>query len=140
MPWLEVPDWRSWESYAASMSDITPEDHTDISIEADPAVIADSEVNAEPTVITGTLNIVLPDDFFTQAPVAFPDDQLPALEPEPEPEPEPGLVGPEPERLPPLIRNTISDAQPQAAPTVADPEAYAAKLTLSRSERKRLGL
>jgi hypothetical protein len=160
MTWLEVPDWRAWESYAAPMTDtsdippalielgfIAPEGD-----ELDPAVVADSEAGSppEPIVITGTMHIVLEDaDVLEPAPELLDLDVQPEFPSEAPPEEPPveellpaaELVGPEPERI------TEPFVTPPSAPTSHEPpfesiDAFArrkSKESMSRNERLRRG-
>lgn len=131
MPWLEVPDWRSWESYAAPMSDITPEDPTH---ELDDTVVADSETNAkpEPIVITGTIDIRFEgDDELAPADVTLLDLELAPEFPttsEPERMPEPVVVEPPA----PLNHEPVVLTAEQA-------ERKALKESMSRAQRRAAG-
>lgn len=164
MPWLEVPDWRAWEPYAALMSDIPdvtppvrqPSPENQAAIEDLKAALAEStEASAEaeepegPPHITGTLNITLPRDDEWAPPI---DEAIAPAEPEPEPEVSPA---PEPELAPgqrfPVENEPIREEPraPLPEPTVVDhvpkPESDVqrerriAKEALSRSERLRRG-
>lgn len=155
MPWLEVPEWRAWESYAAPMSDTSPD--------------TPAPLPGDGLVITGTIDIRLEggDEMAPPAPasahveldqlpetpeadvIPFPDGAAPAEDAvedvpaaDPEPELAPGQRFPveiTPERIedPRFVGSAPVDAPTQGP--VADPEAYARKITTSRSERLRGG-
>lgn len=130
MPWLEVPEWRAWESYAAPMSD-SPIEH-DPDLEA-----GNGPLPGEGLVITGTINIALEGA-----------DVMPLFPSEVEPPPPPTdaddttddaeLVGPEPEHLPANLGEYVTPPPLDHHPPVESEERRQrrlAKESMSRSER-----